>query len=390
LNQLIEPAASAPVAAPNATPSPAPAPIPLPRLTSSTDGGLDISLHIPPVNLNVMLPQLHRASAAIFAALGMVEAHAASLEGRPVAFIVAQMRLVPIIEDMIKLAQGCVTSFTNYQTCETNLLPAMERQALDLVGFVAKEAGVLATSVLNATIATKPVALESRQQFTTSASRTIGAVFEKLAMTNGTGEILVEATPFGSVVPGGTSGRHFIIYLPGTQNWSPIRGKSVFDLTSDAQSLVGFTSSAERAAHEALKLAGFGTSPSDKLTIAGYSEGAIVGKEVAKTLGAHQVEGLIAVGAPIDAVHLPEGIRVLNLQHNNDPVPQLDLTPQQDKPNWWNVPLPNTGLLGHSLNSYMQSVANLPLATQHQLSAEVARLNPAGQVVVTGYLAHQG
>jgi hypothetical protein len=370
--------------------APTPTPAPFPKLTPATDGGLDISLHIPPVNLNVVLPQLHRASAVIFAALGIVEAHAASLEGRPAAFVVAQLRLVPIIEDMIKLAQNCVTSYSNYQTCETNLLPAMERQAVDLVGFVAKEAGVLATSVLNAATSAIPVALEARQQFTTSASTTIGAVFEKLSMANGTGEILVESTPLGSVVPGGTSSRHFIIYLPGTQNWSPVRGKSVFDLTSDAQSLVGFRSSAETAALDALKHAGFGANSNDKLTIAGYSEGAIVGKEVAKTLGAHQVQGLIAVGAPIDAVHLPEGIRVLNLQHNNDPVPQLDLTPQQEKPNWWNVPLPNTGLLGHSLSSYVQSVANLPVATQQQLSNEVARLNPAGQVVVTGYLAHQG
>lgn len=347
------------------------------------------------VNISVDMPSLHRAAAALFASMGVIEASTAAIAGKPISFVVAQAKLIPICEDIVKIAQACIASANNLQQAEHMVVSTVESLLAIVVPQlqpILATANAVATEVGKVAASYSPTNLSvaKRQEFATTASRTIGSMFERLSMANGSGEILVESNPKGTVVPGGVSGRHFILYLPGTQSWSPIPGKTAFDFPSDVQAYFGGASAAQTAAEHALKASGFREGSTDTVTVVGYSEGALVGKNLANSSLGHSMTALIAVAAPIDGAHIPSNVKVINLQHPNDPITKLDFTQPQHAKNWWNVPLESTGLIGHSLNSYVQSVANLPDAELAKLNGSVGAVAGRGQVLVEGFLARRG
>jgi pimeloyl-ACP methyl ester carboxylesterase len=154
------------------------------------------------------------------------------------------------------------------------------------------------------------------------------------------------------------SGRVLMVYLPGTGNWSPVGGKSAFDLRSDVE-LIGDSqnTNSSRAANAALST--YGAKSSDRLILVGYSQGGMVAAQMAEENS--NVVGLITIGAPIsDAKFSPE-LPVLSIEHSNDVVPALagDTNPLTE--NWatatrhWEIEPGETVLQAHDIRSYAET-----------------------------------
>ncbi|MEN9753529.1 MAG: hypothetical protein RL670_1220, partial [Actinomycetota bacterium] len=67
---------------------------------------------------------------------------------------------------------------------------------------------------------------------------------------------------------------HFLVYLPGTQDWSPIAGSNPLNLTSDLQAAAAGRSDAQTAVMAALRAAG--AKSGDELIFVAHSQGGLV------------------------------------------------------------------------------------------------------------------
>ena len=117
-----------------------------------------------------------------------------------------------------------------------------------------------------------------------------------------------------------SAGRVLVVYLPGTANWSPVGGKSAFDMRSNIE-LIGDTekSNSSRAANAAITA--FGEKTGDRLILVGYSQGGMVAAEIAETN--KNVVGLVTIGAPVAEAKVPTHLPTLSIEHSNDLVPAL-------------------------------------------------------------------
>ena len=330
-----------------------------------------MAVSVAPANFLVDPFELRKAGTVLLTAVAMIEASHAARAGRPVAFIFGQATLAPIVADLIALANACGHSAANYEACEANLTPSFMRKFESLEPALAKALASVALQVDTAigggeTAVAINKAGSSNSKFPTGTQDLLA----KLGQASAAQEILIET---------GTSvtGRQFILYLPGTQNWQPVSNGKVFDLTSDLAAMAApGTSGPERAAVMALRDSGFGQQPNDKLVIAGYSEGGLIGANLIATgaitgLGGH-VSGLISIGSPISSVKLPASVKVVSIEHVNDPVPKLDLANRADTPSWHTVLLPPVDFPGHSLASYRASLGNPQAASSKFISEKLS------------------
>jgi len=117
-----------------------------------------------------------------------------------------------------------------------------------------------------------------------------------------------------------SSGRVLVVYLPGTANWSPVGGKSAFDMRSNIE-LIGDSenSNSSRAANAAITA--FGEKTGDRLILVGYSQGGMVAAEIAETN--KNVVGLVTIGAPVAEAKVPAHLPTLSIEHSNDLIPAL-------------------------------------------------------------------
>ena len=131
--------------------------------------------------------------------------------------------------------------------------------------------------------------------------------------------------------PGG--GSAWVVAVPGTQAWSPRAAANPFDLTSDVRALTGEATLAAAGVTAALDraMAAAGrTGQADPVLLVGHSQGGIHAAALATDpafTAAHRVTHVVTTGAPVGAFPVPGSIRVLSVEHADDPVPTLDLTP---------------------------------------------------------------
>ncbi|MRG59025.1 hypothetical protein GE115_03955 [Agromyces sp. CFH 90414] len=122
--------------------------------------------------------------------------------------------------------------------------------------------------------------------------------------------------------------RRFIVYIAGTESWSPVPGDAVIDLTSDVHGVAddshlggegaeGSASAAERAVRQALTAAG--AQPGDAILPVGYSAGGIAAADLAASPDL-AVPLAVTFGSPSSAVHTGE-VALLSVEHLEDPVP---------------------------------------------------------------------
>ena len=364
------------VCAPGATPEPAPAPSPSPT-------SVIVAPSAPPVRVD--LHQLRNAATVIFSSIAFIEATIAAIAEQPAALAVGLVKLPPIIDDLGRLARSCLAAAANYEHNESSLIPELEKALTALVPIGARAAVAISNT---AGLLDTSVAVRKLEASVGRAATDIGMLMQRLLEVGRVGEIRIEVSAPGQAVPGGRPGRHFTLYLPGTQSWSLKPGHSVFDLRSDLGSLADAgPTAAERATRNSLEQAGFGSQ--DTLTVVGYSPGALVGADLIARGVSGRVLGLVSVGAPIDAIQLPDSVEVINIQHSNDPVPMLDLTQPPDKANWLNLNLGPGGLIGHSLESYVNSLDDLGTTTMAGLKERLSGLLDQGQVEIQDWSARR-
>lgn len=157
----------------------------------------------------------------------------------------------------------------------------------------------------------------------------------------------------------GKRGRTLVLFLPGTAQWNPVGGHKAFDLQSDLELIGdGTKSNSYRAANAALSA--FGAKYSDRLLVVGYSQGGLVGAELAAK---HHLVGLVTMGSPIANEHIPNDVPVISLEHSNDVVPALSGKTNPIEANWVTasrhiqIAAGQTVFEAHEVRNYVETAA---------------------------------
>jgi hypothetical protein len=173
------------------------------------------------------------------------------------------------------------------------------------------------------------------------------------------------------------TGRVVVAYLPGTAEWNPFANEKAFDLRSDVQLNADVEKSASyRAADAALNA--FGVTGKDRVVVVGYSQGGMVGTELAQHRG--NVVGLVTIGSPIANQSLPKDLNVISLEHSNDVVPALSGKTNPIEVNWATASrhvelLPGETILkAHQMDQYQETAALADQSTDTGLVRMKTRL----------------
>ncbi|WP_085368756.1 thioesterase domain-containing protein [Leifsonia sp. NCR5] len=118
--------------------------------------------------------------------------------------------------------------------------------------------------------------------------------------------------------------RHWIVQFPSTKSWHPRAGAAPNDLTADLVIGAEQEPTATRAAIATMLHAGI--RPGEPVLLAGFSLGGMVAAQVADraTRAGLTVAHLVVAGTPLGRVHIPDGVRVLAIEHVLDIVPRID------------------------------------------------------------------
>lgn len=164
----------------------------------------------------------------------------------------------------------------------------------------------------------------------------------------------------------GDGGSAWVVIVPGTQEWSPRAGENPFDLTTDVRALTGDSTVAAAGVALALTRARAHSgraAPDDPVLLVGHSQGGILAAALASDpdfRAGNRVTHVVTSGAPVGLFPVPSSTRVLSVEHADDPVPRLDLTPNPAGHSWTTVVAP-AGLQPldvdrHRLDAYVQTV----------------------------------
>ena len=157
----------------------------------------------------------------------------------------------------------------------------------------------------------------------------------------------------------------WVVVVPGTQEWSPRAAANPFDLTSDVRTVTGEATLAAVGAAAALDraMAAAGRAGrEDPVLLVGHSQGGIHAAALATDPAfttAHRVTHVVTTGAPVGLFPVPGSIRVLSVEHADDPVPTLDLGPNPGGPSWLTLRAgegPPTDVGRHRLEEYERTV----------------------------------
>jgi hypothetical protein len=147
-----------------------------------------------------------------------------------------------------------------------------------------------------------------------------------------------------TVRPDGGSG--WVVVGPGTQEWSPRAGTNPFDVTSDERAMSGEATLAAAGVTLALERAREMSGRSitdDPVLLVGHSQRGILAAALASdpTFRArHHVTHVVTSGAPVALFPVGAGVRVLAVEHTDDPVPRLDLSPNPASSRWVTIRAP--------------------------------------------------
>jgi hypothetical protein len=179
-------------------------------------------------------------------------------------------------------------------------------------------------------------------------------------------------------VSAGDGGSAWVVVVPGTQEWSPRPSANPFDVTTDLRAMTGDQTLAAAGVAAALsraRAASPRSTASDPVLLVGHSQGGILAAAVAADPGFrenHRVTHVLTTGSPVALFPVPSAVRVLSVEHGDDPVPRLDLTPNPASASWVTVRSPRRGTgLGvgrHRFESYVRTVGVLEAAPRGTFS----------------------
>jgi hypothetical protein len=158
-------------------------------------------------------------------------------------------------------------------------------------------------------------------------------------------------------VVGAGGGRSWIVQLPGTQSWAPRPGANPFDLSAGVATLAGRRSAVGSLVVQALR--GCGARPGEPVLLVGHSLGGMAAAQLAADPQLRRevtITHVVTAGSPIALSGVPDEVRVLALEHDQDPVAWLDGAANPDRPRWVTVGAPAAGGAGgsHELSGYVE------------------------------------
>lgn len=298
----------------------------------------------------------------------------AALALRPVAAAVALAKVGHTVLRIRKLQAAVVAAGLHYNALENNLPNRM--QAL-LGGTLHLAGGLLAGALAPLPLIgeTRVTAKAVSGWFSARQPRTLTDLIAGLVATEKQNRPVVRIEQvFGAAT------RQFVVYVPGTQQWSPLNNKNPLDLGSDLQAYAGAgRSGSERAVAQAMRAAGIGKQPTDRVLFVGFSQGALVSANLAATAKDYKVSGLVSLGGPISQVHLPAKLPVLAIEHQSDVVPLLDGGTAQNTGNRVTLAPPALpGAPAHNLLSYSHTAQGLNSQLPQGAAQVIDELMPAG------------
>lgn len=148
------------------------------------------------------------------------------------------------------------------------------------------------------------------------------------------------------------------VLIPGTQTWDPVAGDQPFDVTTDVQALAGRWTLLAAGAAEALRAAQAArgrVGAGDPVLLVGHSQGGIIAASLVSDpafRATQRVTHVVTAGAPISGFDLPAEVAVLAVEHDGDPVPQLDLLNDPVRPGWVTIRSPPVLPSPHDADGY--------------------------------------
>lgn len=130
----------------------------------------------------------------------------------------------------------------------------------------------------------------------------------------------------------------YIVQIPGTQEWAPVRGDNPVDLTTNVRLMAGDYTLMQQQVAEAMRQAGI--RPGDPVMLTGHSQGGITAAALTSDPAFRQqfaVQSVVTGGSPIARFDIPDSVSVLSLEHDQDAVPMLEGRENPDRPNWVTV-----------------------------------------------------
>jgi hypothetical protein len=144
----------------------------------------------------------------------------------------------------------------------------------------------------------------------------------------------------------------WIVHVPGTQSWTtaPRAGATPFDLSGNVGLMAGGPTAGRQAVSAALRTAGVRSD--EPVLLVGHSQGGLVAAAVAAdpaVRNRYAVTHVVTAGSPVAEVAVPDDVRVLSLEHDDDLVPHLDGRPNPDRRTWLTVAAGSPSAAGGSL-----------------------------------------
>ena len=136
--------------------------------------------------------------------------------------------------------------------------------------------------------------------------------------------------------PGGTPS--YIVQIPGTQDWSPVRGDNPVDLTTNVYLEAARDTKMASAVEDAMAAAGI--PPDADVMLTGHSQGGITAATLTTDAGfmdRYHVTSVVTGGSPIGRIPIPDDVSVLSVEHDQDVVPRLEGIDNPDRSSWITV-----------------------------------------------------
>lgn len=144
---------------------------------------------------------------------------------------------------------------------------------------------------------------------------------------------------------------HWVIDVPGTEDWGAKMPPNPSDATANARSMAGLPSTLYPAISTAVAAAmkAQGVRPgAEPVMLVGHSQGGIVAARLAQNpqfRTRFRVTHLMTVAAPASRIAIPTSVQALSIEHTSDAVPRLDGTEEPDTFNRTRIRIDPTSLM---------------------------------------------
>jgi hypothetical protein len=327
--------------------------------------------------------EIYRALSNLGLAQDFAEAAASALMDDPLGAIMCGAELTIIIGRIRRIYESVLATSSNYKNVEFGLPAKFQSETSGTAPALAMALAGALTYLPN--VGQGVSAAIAGGTFSESQATSLSQLVNRLRDLQSARPGTLRIEQIGGAGAGGAGGRQFVVYLPGMTSEPHIFSRQPFNLTSGIYALAGVgASDAELATHAAMKLAGIGTKPGDKVTFVGYSEGAMVAANIAKS-GKYKVSGLVSIGGQIGNVDIPKDVSVLSIENKNDLLAKLDFKQNPNNKNWLSVELDGSNpLQAHDIKVYADQAKHIDAGGYAAIQRKLQEILPGAAGATAG------